>query len=108
MKDNRRKLRRRRKFVRNIKRTVRSILLMPGKIPPIDLRTVDFCMKLCETVGIVFVGTLIATLIGNSSVVSVINLIAGFVFAGLLLFIKLADIQDRLVRLEMADYIYIR
>ena len=108
MKDNRRKIRRRRKFVRNFKRTIRSILLMPGKIPPIDIRTVDLCMKLCEGVGLVFVGTLIATLIGKGGLVSVVNLISGLAFAGLLLFIKLADIQDRLVRLEMADYIYIR
>lgn len=108
MNQKRRNLRRRRKILRNIKRTVRAVLLMPGRIPPIDVRTVEVCMRFCEAFGIGFVSTLIAHLISDSNLIALFNLTLGFAFFGLILFIKLADYQDRLIRAEMADYIYIR
>ena len=107
---NRRKktLRRRRKLLRNIRKTVRAVLLMPGRIPPIDDRTVESGMRYCEITGIIFVLTLIAHLTCDSVVVAALNITAGIAFFGLIFFIKLADYQDRLIRAQMADYIYIR
>ena len=104
----RRNLRRRRKLAKAIRRTVRAVLLAPGRIPPIDERTVEVCMRFCEGCGIFFVMTLIAHLISDSAVVAGLNFTMGFAFFGLMFFIKLADYQDRLIRAEMADYIYIR
>lgn len=104
----RRSLRRRRKLAKGLKRTVRAILLMPGKIPPIDEGTVEICMRICEICGIAFVMTLIAHLISDSSLIAGLNFTMGAAFIGLISFIKLADYQDKLIRLQMADYIYIR
>lgn len=104
----RRNLRRRRKLAKGFKRTVRAVLLAPGRIPPIDDRTVEICMRFCEACGIIFVMTLIAHLISDNSLIAGLNFTMGFAFFGLMFFIKLADYQDRLIRAEMADYIYIR
>lgn len=104
----RRNLRRRRKLARGFRRTVRAVLLMPGRIPPIDERTVEVCMRFCEVCGIAFVMTLIAHLISDSGFVAGLNFMMGLAFFGLMFFIKLADYQDRLIRAEMANYIYIR
>ena len=108
MNRKRKTLRRRRKILRGLKRTVRTVLLMPGRIPPIDKGTVELCMRYCEAAGIMFVLTLIAHLISDSGLVATLNYLAGFAFFGLMFFIKLADYQDRLIRAQMADYIYIR
>jgi len=108
MEKKRRSLRRRRKILRNIKRTVRAVLLMPGRIPPIDERTVEVCMRFCETCGFLFVTTLIAHLCNDSSILAGVNVTMGIAFLGTILFIKLAEYQDRLIRAQMADYIYIR
>jgi len=108
MNRKKRTLRRRRKILRNIRRTVRAVLLMPGRIPPIDVRTVESSMKYCEMTGVLFVLTLIAHLISDSVIIAAVNITAGFAFFGLMFFIKLADYQDRLIRAQMADYIYIR
>lgn len=108
MDKKRRNLRRRRKLAKGFKRTVRAVLLMPGRIPPIDERTVDLCMRFCEACGFIFVMTLIAHLVNDSRIIAGINFSMGVLFFGLILFIKLADYQDRLIRAEMADYIYIR
>lgn len=104
----RKRIRRRRKAAKSFKRFVRAILLMPGRIPPIDIRTVGICMRACETAGVIFVMTLIAHLISDSSLVAGLNFAMGVAFFGLIFFIKLADYQDKLIRAEMADYIYIR
>lgn len=104
----RRNKRKKHKFSRVCKRVLRTILLMPGKIPPIDIKTIEVCMKLCETIGVVFSCFLIANLITENAFVSTCTYLTGFAFAGLVLFIKLADYQDRLVRERLADYVYIR
>lgn len=104
----RRRAKKRKKMVRNVRRVIKGVLLMPGKIPPIDDRTVGAAMKACETFGVLFVGTLIAHLISESSAVSVINVLMGLIFFGLLFFIKLAGYQDRLIREELSNFIYIR
>ena len=108
MDKKRRSLRRRRKILRNIRRTVRAVLLMPGRIPPIDVKSVEVCMRFCEVCGFLFVTTLIAHLCSDSSLMALLNVMMGIAFLGTILFIKLADYQDRLIRAQMADYIYIR
>jgi len=108
MDKKRRSLRRRRKLARGFRRTVRAVLLMPGRIPPIDARTIEICMRFCEVCGVMFVMTLIAHLVSDSRLIAGLNFSMGVAFFGLILFIKLADYQDRLIRAEMADYIYIR
>lgn len=108
MNSKRKRIRRRRKASKNFKRIVRAILLMPGKVPPIDVRTVEVCMRFCETCGVIFVMTLIAHLISSNPILTALNLTMGIAFFGLIFFIKLADYQDRLIRAQMADYIYIR
>lgn len=104
----RRRAKNRRKFARNVRRTARNVLLMPGKIPPITMDMVEVAMRVCEVVGVLFVISLIANLVSDSSAVSMINLVMGVIFAGFLLFIKFAGYQDRLIREDLSNYIYIR
>lgn len=104
----RRRAKSRRKFARNVKRTARNVLLMPGKIPPITMDMVEVAMKACEIVGVLFVISLIANLVSDNAAISMINLAMGIIFVGFLLFIKFADYQDRLIREDLSNYIYIR
>ena len=71
----RKRAKKRKKMARNVRRFVKNVLLMPGKFPPIDEKTVENAMKACETFGVLFVGTLIAHLISESSAVSIVNII---------------------------------
>lgn len=105
---NRRKRKRKTKFAKTCRKILRTILLMPGKIPPIDVKTIEICMRMCEVFGVAFSCFLIANIITVSSFVSMCTYITGVAFAGLALFIKLADYQDRLVREKLADYVYIK
>ena len=98
----------RRKLARSIRRTLRGVLLIPGKFPPIGTQAVEIATKICETFGVFFVGTLIAHLISESTLIAALNIGVGMVFFGLLIFLKLADYQDRLIRENMSNYIYIR
>ena len=104
----RKRAKKRKRMARNVRRFVKNVLLMPGKFPPIDEKTVENAMKACETFGVLFVGTLIAHLISESSAVSIVNIIMGLIFFGLLFFIKLAGYQDRLIREELSNFIYIK
>ncbi len=104
----RRKRHKKSKFSKMMRRTLRTVLLMPGKIPPIDMKTIELCMKLGEMFGIAFSCFLIANLIIDSTFVSTCTYLTGLIFAGLIMFIKLADYQDRLMREKLADYVYIR
>lgn len=100
--------RRKKKLLRNCRRTIRKVLLMPGKFPPVSIHAVEIATKICETFGVFFVGTLIAHLTSENTAVAAANVIVGVVFFGLLVFLKLADYQDRLIRENMSNYIYIR
>jgi len=98
----------RRKLARNIRKMLKAVLLIPGKFPPVGVQTVEVATKVCETFGVFFVGTLIAHLLSESPLLTAINFGVGAVFFGLLIFIKLADYQDRLIKENMSNYIYIR
>lgn len=106
--NSRRRGRKKGKLARSIRRSIRNILLMPGKIPPITAQTVEVTMKACEVFGVLFVGTLIANLISENLVISYANIVLGIIFVGLMAFIKLAGYQDRLIREQLSNYIYIR
>ena len=108
MDKSRSRAKKRRKFARNMRRTLRTVLLIPGKFPPISVQAIETATRVCETFGVFFVGTLIAHLINENQIVAALNIGVGVVFFGLLLFLKLADYQDRLIRENMANYIYIR
>lgn len=103
-----RRAKNRRKFARNVKRTLKNVLLIPGKIPPITEGMVEISMRICEVFGVLFVGTLVANLASDNPTIAIINIVMGLLFFGLMAFIKLADYQDRLIREQLSNYIYIR
>lgn len=103
-----RRARNRRKLARSIRRTAKNVLLMPGRIPPITVDTVEIAMKICEVFGVLFVASLVGKLATDNTIVSVINLITGIIFFGFIAFIKLADYQDRLIKEQLSNYIYLR
>lgn len=108
MTNDRARARKKKRFAKTCRRTLRKVLLIPGKFPPVGVQAVEIATKICEIVGVFFVGTLIAHLTTENSAVAATNLVAGIAFFGLLVFLKLADYQDRLIRENMSNYIYIR
>lgn len=96
------------KFLRSVRRTTKNILLMPGRIPQITADTVEASMRICEVFGVLFVVTLVARLTVENTIFQVLNLVSGIAFFGLMAFIKLADYQDKLIREQLSNYMYLR
>lgn len=100
--------RRRKSSYKTLKKTLIKILLLPGKFPPVSDVTIHKAMVLCEMTGIIFAISLIASLSGLSGILPVINVISGAIFIFTMVFIKLCDYQDLLIKEHLADYVYIR
>ena len=91
-----RRLRRRRRIVRSVRRTVLGIILAPLKMPMLTASMVSSMMKLCEVVAVVFVFLIIAHISAPELIAQGIVIAAGVAFAILLLAIKYSDYRERL------------
>jgi len=100
----RRRLRRRKKAARNIKRTVRGIVLAPARMPRFTIDKVERIMRLCELAAIAFVAILISHLALPELIGTFLVVVVGMVFVGLMLLIGLADYQDKLVEYELYGF----
>lgn len=90
----RRRMRRRRRFVRNFCRAMASITITPVRLPRITVYNIDQAMKNCEVTGIIFITFLLVQL-SNPSVLGKIGVIvSAVVFVVLLAMIKLGDYQE--------------
>lgn len=95
-----RRLRRRRRFIRNVKRAITEILLAPARMPRVDVSMAEAAMRASETAGIIFVACLMLHMIKPQYMNVVFVAMAGSVFVVLLLVVKLGDYQDRLEELK--------
>lgn len=96
----RKRLRRRRKFRRNVRRTILSILLAPARMPRITGPMIDTAMHMSEVAGLVFVSLLMMHLFNPSLIGVFIVVVSAIIFAGCLLAIKLGDYQGQLEEMK--------
>lgn len=94
------RMRRRRRFQRNMKRAVLNVLLAPMRMPRITGPTLENAMRLSEISGIVFASMLLAHLFNPKLVGLFVVVIAAVAFAGCLLTIKLGEYQNQLEELK--------
>lgn len=100
----RRRMKRRRRFVRNLKRTIISIMLAPAKMPRVTVQKIDQAMRMSEIAGAIFIAVLMLQLSNPSTLGKVVTFICAAVFVGLLLTVKLGDYQDQLEELKYYGY----
>jgi len=90
----RRRMKRRRRFVRNLCRAFAGITLTSIRLPRISAYNIDQAMKNCEIIGIVFV-TFLMVQLSNPSVLGKIGVVvSATAFVVLLMLIKYSDYQD--------------
>lgn len=94
------RLRRRRKFQRNVKKTILNILLAPARMPKISGSMLDTVMHMSEILGIVLATTLVMHLFNPGLIGVAIVVIAAIAFVGCLLTVKLGDYQDQLEEMK--------
>ena len=98
----RKRLRRRRRMVRNIKKIILNVLLAPARMPRVTTQMADTAMHYCEIVGILFVAALIAHMFNPQLFKTFIVVITATAFVVCLLTVKLSDYQNQLE--EMSYY----
>lgn len=99
-----RRIRRRKKNIRNIKRGITNIILAPGKMPRITGDFLTRIMKACEISSLAFVALLLVHMVAPLAVGTVVVVIAGIIFAGLMGVIALSDYQDKLAEYELFGF----
>ena len=100
----RRRIRRKKKFVRNVKRTFTSIVLAPARMPRITAERAERVMRYCEIAAVCFVAVLIVHMAAPEIVGKLFVIAAGLVFAALLGILGLSDYQDKLVEYELYGF----
>ncbi len=90
------------RFRKNVKRMVRTILLAPGKLPRIRFQVLEHAIRACEVSGITFVVALLTCLLRPDRVNVVLSMASAAVFFGLLLVIKLEQYQEILDKQEFS------
>lgn len=94
------RMRRRRRFRRNVKRVILNILLAPMRMPRIAGSTLENAIKFSEITGIVFAAMLIAHLFNPEFIGLLIVIVTAAAFVVCLMTIKLGDYQDQLEELR--------
>ncbi len=96
----RKRIKMKKRFRRNVKKTIRYILFAPGKLPKIRVQMLGQVIKFCEASGVMFVISLLAHLLNPDQVNTVLSIVSAGVFFLLLLIIKLEHYQEILERQE--------
>lgn len=100
----RKRIKMKKRFKRNVKKTVRRILLAPGKLPKIRLQMLEQVIRICEASGILFVVSLLMHLLNPDYINMVLSIVSAAIFFTLLLIIKLGHYQEILERQEYSGY----
>ena len=99
-----RRIRRRKRNIRNLKRGVSAVILAPGKMPRITGDFLAKSMKACEVASLVFVALLVLHMVAPLAVGTPLVVAAGVVFVGLMGVIALSDYQDKLDEYELFGF----
>lgn len=100
----RKRIKMKKRFKRNVKKTVRFILLAPGKLPRIPLQMLEHVIRVCEASGILLVVALLTHLLIPNYINTVLSIVSATMFFTLLLIIKLEHYQEVLERQEYLEY----
>jgi len=85
---------------RNVKRTIRMILLAPGKLPRVRLHMLEQAVRVCEISGIIFVVSILTYLLQPDNINIALSIVSALIFMGFLFVIKLEQYQEVLDRQE--------
>ncbi len=77
-----------------MRRTMRSVLLFPSRLPHVSEQVVLTAVKACEIIGLVFVVLLICSMLNPSGLLAVLRTVSALAFFVLFFFIKLEEYQD--------------
>ncbi|MBO4902026.1 MAG: hypothetical protein J5518_04475 [Lachnospiraceae bacterium] len=77
---------------------MRTVLLMPSRIPRVSAQTVTAAVKACEIIGIAFVVLLICSMLNPSGLLAALRTVSALAFFTLFFFIKLEEYQEVLER----------
>ena len=90
------RLKKRRRFKRNAMRLLRSILLVPSRLPRISGQAAAAAVKACEVCGTVFLVILISSMLNPTGLLVFLRTVSALAFFSLFFFIKLEEYQDYL------------
>jgi len=99
-----RKERRKKKRVKNIRKTIFALALAPGKLPRITGALVSRVMGYCEAAALIFVAVLLLHMAVPNTVPIILVVLCGAIFVGLLSVIALSDYQDKLEEYELYGF----
>lgn len=94
--EERERVRRRRRRKKAMMRTLRTILLMPSRMPRVSEQALTLTVKACETVGIAFVLILITSMLNPGTTLAFLRTVSAIAFFSLFFFIKLEEYQEML------------
>lgn len=95
-----RRLRRRRRIVRNVKKLILNILLAPARMPRVTVQMAETAMHYCEVTGIIFVASLIGHMFNSALIGTFFVVLTAIAFISCLLIIKLSDYQYQLEQMS--------
>lgn len=100
----RKRMRRRRRIVRNLKRTIYNIMVAPAKMPRITSQWIDQAMRYSEVAGMIFVISLTIQLANPNFLTKIGVILSAVAFLIFITTIKLGDYQDQLDELKYYGY----
>lgn len=92
--EERERIRRRRRFKKNMKRTMRTILLLPSHMPRLPGQVFATAVKTCEIIGLAFVVIVICSMLNPSGLLTFLRTVSALAFFTLFFFIKIDEYQD--------------
>ena len=78
--EQRERIRRRRRRKKAFARTVRSVALLPSKLPHLSDHTFVATVKACEIVGLAFVVVVICSMLNPSTMLTVLRTVSALAF----------------------------
>jgi len=91
--EDRERIRRRKRMKRNLMRTMRTILLMPARVPKVRGQALAIAVKACEVAGITFVVLLIISMLNPGGAMTFLRTVSAIAFFSLFFFIKIEEYQ---------------
>ncbi len=91
--EERQRIRRRKRMKKNLMRTLRTIMLMPARMPRIRGQALTLAVKACEVAGITFVILLVTCMLNPGGVLAFLRTISAITFFSLFFFIKIEEYQ---------------
>lgn len=94
--EQRQRMKRRRQRKRSVMRALRSIMLMPARLPRMSSGAVAIVAKTCEAFGLIFLVVLISSMLNPTGFLVFTRTVSALAFFVLFFFVKLEEYQDYL------------